>query len=312
MITKLALFHALLLVLTVFAWNALCLVKLKTQILGEVGKDQLALLPEYSPNKYEDRRLLDIDSVFNGSQLAGKRVLVTGANHGLGPALVQQLAQSGALVAATCRESSKELDASLAAGTQKIFSGLDVRSDPEVAAMAAKVNGSIDIIVNNVGYDYAGNETLDKLNAKEDLLMFDIDAEGPLRVTKALRAAGKLQNGSKVVTISSQGGSVTWMSEFARRGWPSQDYGYHMSKAASNRGMAVLAGELKPEGITVIALHPGFVKTDMTARFSEAYETGGAVDIDTAAKRVLHQANVASMRTTGSFLNCEDGLLIPW
>mmetsp|Transcript_165244 Transcript_165244/g.317228 ORF Transcript_165244/g.317228 Transcript_165244/m.317228 type:complete len:309 (-) Transcript_165244:147-1073(-) len=308
MITKLALFHALLLVLTVFAWNALCLVKLKTQILGEVGKDQLALLPEYSPNKYEDRRLLDIDSVFNGSQLAGKRVLVTGANRGLGLGLVRQLAQNGALVVGTCRESSAELDAALAAGKHQILTGVDVTSDSEVAEMAAKVNGGIDVLVNNAGYFYKGNETLDNLNAKEDFLMFDICAEGPLRVTKALRAAGKLQNGSKVVTITSQAGSVTWMSGEAT----SQDYGHHMSKAAANMGTAVLAAELKPEGITVIALHPGFVKTDMTARFSEAYETGGAVDIDTAAKRVLHQANVASMRTTGSFLNCEDGLLIPW
>ena len=59
-------------------------------------------------------------------------------------------------------------------------------------------------------------------------------------------------------------------------------------------------------------MHPGFNKTEMTAKYSHIWEVEGAVDPEIGAIRVLHEVGLISMETTGKFINCEDGLEIPW
>eukprot|EP01036_Dinobryon_divergens_P031664 gene31664-41107_t len=85
-----------------------------------------------------------------------------------------------------------------------------------------------------------------------------------------------------------------------------------MSKAAANMMGALLAQELKGAGICVSLLHPGFNKTDMTKKYEHIWEIEGAVDSSIGAKRVLHEIGLMSLENTGSFINCEDGLAIPW
>lgn len=74
----------------------------------------------------------------------------------------------------------------------------------------------------------------------------------------------------------------------------------------------LLALELKSKGISVGILHPGFNKTEMTAKYKEIWEIEGAVDPSVGAKRVLHEAGKVNLERTGKFVNCEDGLEIPW
>ena len=85
-----------------------------------------------------------------------------------------------------------------------------------------------------------------------------------------------------------------------------------MSKAAQNMMAVLLAQEVKPKGIAVGILHPGFNKTGMTEKYKEIWEKEGAVDPSVGAKRVLHETGKLSMETTGKFINCEDGLEIPF
>jgi len=85
-----------------------------------------------------------------------------------------------------------------------------------------------------------------------------------------------------------------------------------MSKAAANMGGVLLAQELRNQDISVSILHPGFNKTEMTSKYAHIWEVEGAVDASIGAKRVLHEINIQSMETTGRFINCEDGLNIPW
>lgn len=85
-----------------------------------------------------------------------------------------------------------------------------------------------------------------------------------------------------------------------------------MSRAACNIAGVLLAQELKSKGIPVTLLHPGFNKTGMTAKYSHIWEKEGAVDASEGAKRVLHEVKGISMDTSGTFINCEDGLRIPW
>ena len=112
-----------------------------------------------------------------------------------------------------------------------------------------------------------------------------------------------------IVVITSQAGSAEWRFTQNPEGG---DYGHHMSRAACNIGAVLLSQELKPKGVPVLMLHPGFNKTGMTAKYSHIWDVEGAVDASVGAKRVLHEINVMELRTTGAFINCEDGLVIPW
>jgi NAD(P)-dependent dehydrogenase (short-subunit alcohol dehydrogenase family) len=85
-----------------------------------------------------------------------------------------------------------------------------------------------------------------------------------------------------------------------------------MSKAAANMMAVLLAQEVKSKGIAVGVFHPGFNKTGMTAKYKDIWEVEGAVDPSVGAKRVMYEAGKLSMDTTGLFINCEDGLQIPW
>lgn len=109
--------------------------------------------------------------------------------------------------------------------------------------------------------------------------------------------------------ISSQGGSIEWRLTQNPTG---HDYGHHMSKAAANMAGMLLSQELKSRGIAVSILHPGFNKTEMTQKYAAIWEVEGAVDASVGAKRVAHEICLMSMNNTGSFINCEDGLTIPW
>ena len=90
------------------------------------------------------------------------------------------------------------------------------------------------------------------------------------------------------------------------------DYGHHMSKAAANMASVLLSQEFKDKNIAVGILHPGFNKTGMTAKYAHIWEIEGAVDASVGAKRTFHEIAKINMETTGKFVNCEDGLEIPW
>ena len=70
--------------------------------------------------------------------------------------------------------------------------------------------------------------------------------------------------------------------------------------------------ELKAADIPVQMLHPGFNRTAMTKKYEHIWDIEGAVEPEVGAKRVLYESLKADMSTTGTVINCEDGLRIPW
>jgi len=88
--------------------------------------------------------------------------------------------------------------------------------------------------------------------------------------------------------------------------------GHHMSRAACNMAAKLLSEEVKDMGYTVLMLHPGFNRTEMTAKYKEIWDVEGAVPAEEGAKRVLYETIRNGMEQTGEFINCEDGLQIPW
>ena len=129
-------------------------------------------------------------------------------------------------------------------------------------------------LINNAGYFYEPVEKIDSLNFPEELKMIDICALGPLRVSSSLYNAGLLQPGSVIAMITSQGGSISWRTTQNPSGG---DYGHHMSKAAANMMSVLLSQEFKDKNIAVGILHPGFNKTDMTAKYEKIWEIEGKV-----------------------------------
>jgi len=119
-----------------------------------------------------------------------------------------------------------------------------------------------------------------------------------------------LKEGARLITITSQAGSVEWRTTQNKD--KGGDYGHHMSRSCCNMAQVLLSEEVKKLGYSVHLLHPGFNRTEMTAKYKDIWDIEGAVEPIVGAKRVLYEVGKASMETTGKCINCEDGLVIPW
>ncbi len=217
-------------------------------------------------------------------------VVITGANRGIGLALVNAYLQRGDTVYALCRNSSDALNATQA----KVVSGVDVsKPDTLNTALAPLKDVKIDILINNAGV--LGRESLSDWDPNTIDYQFRVNALGPLLVTQVLQ--GNLTAGSKVGLVTSRMGS---MADNGSGGY----YGYRMSKAALNAAGVSLARDLAPKGIAVVLLHPGFVQTEMV-------NGSGDVDADTSAAGLVARVDDLSMETTGSFMHA-NGEALPW
>jgi len=270
-----------------------------------------------------DPRYLDITTVYDGSGLKDKRILITGAEQGLGLELVKEILAQGGTAIQAGRTSSADLDAvQKSAPTQvEIITGIDVTKEAAMTKMTSELSEPVDIVINCAGYFYGPAESVGigregHLNFPQQMLQIDICALGPLRITSALYKAKKIKPGGKVIIITSQAGSCEW--RFTQNPTPTPgeefhgNYGHHMSRAACNIMGCILAQELKADGIPVQMLHPGFNRTAMTQKYSHIWDIEGAVEPEIGAKRVLYETLKADMSTSGSVINCEDGLRIPW
>ena len=257
-----------------------------------------------------NERYLDVASVYDGSYLKEKTVLITGGNRGLGLALCKRCVEDGATVLVFGRKQSDELKE---LGCIQM-TGVDVTNTSAVKNACRKVveqGYQLDIVINNAGYFYGPREAVtptDAMDYDEELKQIDICAIGPLRVSACLRQANALKNNAQIIVITSQAGSVQW--RFTQNRNVGGDYGHHMSRAACNMGAVLLGEELKADGVSVVLLHPGFCRTEMTRKYQSIWDAEGAVDVEIGAMRVL--VEVGKKHESGSYINCEDGLRIPW
>ncbi len=210
-------------------------------------------------------------------------VLITGANRGIGLALARVYKARGDNVIAACRVTSKALT-DLGVEGARGGRGRRRRLGRSAGERASARPGSMSSI-NNAGIH--SNETLDDLNFDRIRKQFEVNALGPIRVTRALLP--HLHEGSKVVIVTSRSGSIGDNGS-------GRTYGYRMSKAAVNMAGVNLAIDLKPRGIPVLLLHPGMVKTEMG---------GGpqAVEAKDAAARMVARIDELSLATSGKFLH---------
>lgn len=230
--------------------------------------------------------------------------LVTGANRGLGLEFVRQLLARGRRVVATCRQPGRATALNALAGEHPgrlrvlPLDVADARSRAELVRELPLLDADaplrIDLLVNNAGVLHSGERFGNLTEATlEDSLR--TNAVGPFLLVQALEPL--LADGARVANLSSQLGSI---ARVARFGTPS----YAISKAAQNMATAQLVHALAPRGIVVVALHPGWVRTEMGGE-------GAEVAPEDAARGLLEVIAGLSQDDSGRFLDWQ-GQPLPW
>jgi len=183
-------------------------------------------------------------------------VLIIGATGGLGTSLCKALMDGNCDVYATCRKIKPDLEE---LKPKKIIDKVDM-TDPDGPKRLADEVGDVKFNTVLVVAGYFTTEEFGKSNRDEQMKMFEICATGPMRHVEGLYNAGKLQKESRIATITSEGGSIGLRTEKEGGG----NYGHHGSKCAQNMMFKMLSYDLKPMGTSVVMIHPGFLRTDMT------------------------------------------------
>jgi len=216
--------------------------------------------------------------------------LITGANRGIGLALVKAYAGQRDKVFATVRRTSDraELDALAAAQPKWVeVIEMDVSDPAEIGRARRKLEAEpLDVLINNAGIggpDRQSATDMDYDGLAEALLVNSI---APLRIANAFLPNVKAAKG-KIITLSSQMGSMQSAS--------SDSLAYRVSKAAVNRLMRGLATELKPQGIPVLIVHPGWVKTEMGG-------DGAQLKPEESAAGLIKLIDKLDLASTGKFL----------
>ena len=229
----------------------------------------------------------------NNTENTKKTFLITGANRGIGLALVKQLTADGHTVFATTR--SMQNASELQALTDKILL-LDLSQQESITTMVKLLaDTTIDVLINNAteGPDTRGiNElTIDSIETA-----FDTNVIGTFRLTQALLPNLRRSHTRKIINISSDLASFT-------RPNPCILYAYQASKAALNMLTVLLHKELKVDNFTCLLIHPGPVKTRLNPV--------GIISADESAKALVTVINNSHTKDSGNWLDyC--GEVVPW
>uniref|UniRef100_A0A8C6Y361 C-factor-like n=1 Tax=Naja naja TaxID=35670 RepID=A0A8C6Y361_NAJNA len=255
-------------------------------------------------------------------QLNPHSVLVTGSNRGLGLEFIRQLVEKinpPKWIFATCRDPAgpraQDLRNLAAEHPQIVIITLDTDDPSSIKAAAAKATeclkgAGLNLLINNAGI--VNRSTLETETPENMVATYRTNLIGPMIVVQVflplLRKAaqespleGMSCNKAAIVNISSEAGSITNVFEWQR----TQSIAYRCSKSALNMLSKCQSLHLAKHEILCVALHPGWVATDM----------GGKEKAPLTAEQslcgILNTLGCLSEKNTGTFLNWE-GNLVPW
>jgi NAD(P)-dependent dehydrogenase (short-subunit alcohol dehydrogenase family) len=224
-------------------------------------------------------------------------VLVTSANRGIGREFVRQYAADGWRVLAACRHPEEAADDLRGFGEEVRPIAMDVTDLASVEAVAREDDGPVDLLLNTAGIIGQTDDSPGKVNYAEWSRVLDVNTLGPVRVLDAFADRLAAAGAAKAITLTSGMGSIGDVGSGAAMI-------YRTSKAAVNMAMRARAPQLKPRGIVVAVINPGWVRTDM----------------GTANASISAEESVTAMRgiidgllpeQAGSFLNWKGGTF-PW
>jgi len=246
------------------------------------------------------------------SQLANQIAVVTGAGRGIGRAIALKFAAEGADVVCVSRtpENSEKVANEIGALGRKAWAfAVDVTDSAAVNAAAVKILadcGKVDILVNNAGVTRDG--LLMRMSDEDWDTVLNTNLKGAFFFTKAFSRAFARQRSGRIINISSVIGLIDNAGQC----------NYAASKAGLIGFTQSVAKELASRGITVNAIAPGFVETDMTSQLKPEMRDailkqiplgsfGSAEDIAGAA---LFLAGPAARYVTGQVLTVDGGMVM--
>jgi len=230
-----------------------------------------------------------------------KSAVVTGAGRGIGRALVEELSARNYRIGAVVRDPSHVDELTALPGVSVLVADIMVpETESRLSSFLDESFDKVDLLINNAGFG-ARNYGIDGLDYQELQRLLDIHCFGAIRCVKGCLPHLRRSEQATIINMSSRFGSLEWV---ARGVVPHQQatYPYRIAKAAMNMFTSCLAIELQEEGIRVVSMDPGKVKT----RF-------GPVDADVepseAARSILSVSE--NLSDTGLFIHAS-GDKVPW
>lgn len=237
-----------------------------------------------------------------------KRILVTGSSRGLGLEFVKQLLDKGNQIIACNRNPLKYpdlLELKNKFEDKLVLIDLDVSSkdsiDNAFTLISKEVDG-LEILINNAGIRFGGEKYCDELGKlhKEDFCnIFSVNTVAPVLIVEKFLPLIRNGRNPVIVNISSTSGSI------GRRSRKGGGYSYGASKAALNMITKSLSIDLEEDRITVISMHPGWVKTSME------YTENAPLTTYESIKGINRIIEGLSVKDTGKFFDWE-GNELPW
>ena len=246
----------------------------------------------------------------NALPLANDVALVTGASRGIGRAIAQALASAGARVVGTATSEAGAQAITAALGPQGRGAVYDAADAAGVDALLADMEaheGLPTLLVNNAGI--ARDALLLRMKNEDWDQTINVNLSAAFRLSKACLKRMLKERRGRVINISSVVGSI---------GNPGQAH-YAAAKAGLIGFTKSMAKEVASRGITVNAVAPGFIETDMTRALNEQQRTGyyGQIPlgrfgtVDDVAQAVLYLAGPAGAYVTGQTLHINGGMYMP-
>ena len=231
------------------------------------------------------------------------RFLITGSNRGIGLEFARQLASRGDEVFATCRQPD---EASALHGLAERYEGrvhviqMEVTDDASIAAArksVGKLTDTLDVVINNAGIYPDRTHRVQQTTREEMLRVFNTNSVSPLIVAQHFTDLLTGADVPRLVNITSRMGSISEKHS-------ASNYPYSTSKTALNMITRMMAFELQRQGIAVVLISPGWVRTDMGGR-------SAPVAVEDSIRGMLKIIDQASVMSAGRYLQW-DGQELGW
>jgi NAD(P)-dependent dehydrogenase (short-subunit alcohol dehydrogenase family) len=230
-----------------------------------------------------------------------KSVLITGANRGIGLKFVDYYCQQNWQVYATYRDEHHALLEKTTQYNHLTLLKVDVSEPSSINKLKQSMTGiTLNLLINNAGVHGSKEHQLGQTSSSDIALwqqVFAINTISPWLVTEAMSKNLQFGTPSKVAFISSKMGSISDNNSGG-------SYIYRSSKTALNAIVKSLSVDFKKFGITVVALHPGWVKTRMGGE-------NALIDTKTSIEGMAQVIDNLSPQSSGEFINY-DGQPLSW